>query len=190
MEKQIQEFYNTLKKFGYQIEFNANEKIQKGLNNEAIIKYVNRQAYSLSKNIDGLKELVEIISIPLNFPTKNDVANVAKLTLQNEEKIDSIQEQLDMLNHSLLELQTEKPSINNSPSEQDRTEARVALQSEEKIDSIHVQLEMLNQYLKEQKETPKVEETNDINQKQKWYQQIWQIYRLLYSYTNSDPRKD
>ncbi|MFE8701628.1 hypothetical protein ACFYKX_13575 [Cytobacillus sp. FJAT-54145] len=97
-EKQLQDLFDFLKKFGLKVEFDANTCIQNGLNKEDILKVLSKNAKLTAKVIEGLKELVENISIPLNFPTKDDVANVAKLTLQNEEKIDALEDQIQTLN--------------------------------------------------------------------------------------------
>lgn len=97
-EKQLQDLFDFLKKFGLKVEFDANTWIQNGLNKEDILKVLSKNAKLTAKAIENLKELVENISIPLNLPTKNDVANVAKLTLQNEEKIDALEDQIRALN--------------------------------------------------------------------------------------------
>ncbi len=119
MEKQLQELYNILKKLGFQMEFKLNENIQDSLNKKEILKYLHRHAHLLAPLIKGLKEWAETMSIPLNIPTKNDVANVAKLTKQNEEKLDSVDEQLKILNGYLKELISEDVPTYTPPSKKD-----------------------------------------------------------------------
>lgn len=104
MDKQVQDFYNMLKKLGFQTEFKLNENIQDSLNKKDILKLLHRRSHLAAPLVENLKELVETISVPLNIPTKNDVANVAKLTQQNEEKLDSVEEQLKILNKYLKQL--------------------------------------------------------------------------------------
>lgn len=100
----LQTVFGTIKKLGFQTEFKLNENIQQTLNKKELIKLLHKYAHIITPLFEGLKEIVETLSVPLNFPTKNDVANVAKLILQNEEKLDSIEEQLLILNQHLKEL--------------------------------------------------------------------------------------
>ncbi len=44
-----------------------------------------------------IKSLSEFVTLRLNLPTKDDVANIAKLNIQVEEKIDSLEEKFAML---------------------------------------------------------------------------------------------
>lgn len=60
--------------------------------------------------INGLKENTEVLSQQMNFPTKNDIANVAKLVTQIEEKVDSLEESILQL------LQTHHPSSESKKS--------------------------------------------------------------------------
>lgn len=103
-QEEFKDFYDALKKLGVLIEFKLNERIQDGLNKKEIIKFLHNHSHLVNKILKGLKELIETVSIPLNLPTKNDVANVAKLTIQNEEKLEEIEEQLKILNKYLREL--------------------------------------------------------------------------------------
>lgn len=103
-QNDMQQFYTTLKKLGFQTEYKLNEQIQNNLNKKEIVQLLHKHAHIITPLVQGLRELVETLSVPLNIPTKNDVANVAKLTLQNEEKLDSIEEQLIILNQYLKQL--------------------------------------------------------------------------------------
>lgn len=107
-QDEMQEFYNILKKLGLQMEQKANEGIQNSLNKKEIIKLLHRHSHIIAKIIEYVKEYLEVVSIPLNIPTKNDVANVAKLALQNEEKLDLIEEQLIILNQYLKQFISEE----------------------------------------------------------------------------------
>lgn len=106
----LEEFYKKLKKFGFEVELKINEEIFESLNKEDIMKFLHQNAHIVAPIVEGLQDFVETISIPLNFPTKNDVANVAQLTLQNEDKIDSVLEQLLTLNEYLKKLTSEEVS--------------------------------------------------------------------------------
>jgi hypothetical protein len=53
----------------------------------------------------NVKENVELLSFQYNFPTKNDVASLARLIIQLEEKMEGIEEQLTMVSRSLKQVQ-------------------------------------------------------------------------------------
>lgn len=89
--------YETLKKVGGALEHQLNEWIHTHINKKEIAQAASIQAQSLAHFILRFQECMETLSIPLNLPTKNDVANVAKLTLQVEEKLDGLEEQVAKL---------------------------------------------------------------------------------------------
>lgn len=126
----IEEIYHKLKKFGFEIEFKINEDILSSVNREDIMKFLHQNAHLVAPIIERLQDFVETISVPLNFPTKNDVTNVAKLTLQNEEKIDSVLEQLLTLNEYLKKLTSEENQSWSKPAPSN---------SEESIETVTVQ---------------------------------------------------
>ncbi|MEQ2526595.1 hypothetical protein WMO40_07770 [Bacillaceae bacterium CLA-AA-H227] len=98
-----QSFYEKLKRFGFLTELKLNEQIQNGLNRKEIIEFLNQFSFVYAEMLESLNKLVEMISGPLNFPTKNDVANIAKLAIQHEEKLNAIEEQLNSLNQFIRE---------------------------------------------------------------------------------------
>lgn len=124
-QSDLQPFYSTLKKLGFQTEMKLNEQIQGSLNRREIIQLLHKYAHTLAPLLEGLREMVEILSGPLNIPTKNDVANVAKLSIQNEEKLDSIEEQLLILNQHLKLLSEDVPTFKKTKvKEQTRQDQR------------------------------------------------------------------
>lgn len=98
-----QSFYEKLKRFGFLTELKLNEQIQNSLNRNEIIEFLNQFSFVYAEMLESLSNLVEMISGPLNFPTKNDVANIAKLAIQHEEKLNAIEEQLNSLNQFIRE---------------------------------------------------------------------------------------
>ncbi|MGX2959915.1 hypothetical protein JNUCC23_11750 [Peribacillus sp. JNUCC 23] len=102
--------YYELKKHGTNAERRINKKIQDSLNKKEIIElaslYSNQIAPQIKKNQDN----IEMLSVALNFPTKRDIANIAKMTVQLEEKLDKLDEtlaslfqnnpQINMANHT------------------------------------------------------------------------------------------
>ncbi|MFJ7975615.1 hypothetical protein ACIQZI_07810 [Peribacillus sp. NPDC096379] len=89
--------YYELKKHGTNAERRINKKIQDSLNKKEIIElaslYSNQIAPQIKKNQDN----IEMLSVALNFPTKRDIANIAKMTVQLEEKLDKLDETLASL---------------------------------------------------------------------------------------------
>ncbi|MFY4774552.1 hypothetical protein [Metabacillus sp. RGM 3146] len=94
MEQDPAEFYAWLKKTGFQLEGQMNQFIQDALNNEEIIKAANIGGQVLARLVAGLQDFIEDASIPMNFPTKNDVSRVGKLVVQSEDKLDLIEEEV------------------------------------------------------------------------------------------------
>lgn len=108
-----QEILNAVKKLGQKVELDLNNSIHDVLNQPSILKAVNYQSRLAAASISKLQKTVETLSIPFNFPTKNDVANTTKLFIQAEEKLDLLEEQVTQLNRSFEEL---KDTIAKSPS--------------------------------------------------------------------------
>jgi TolA-binding protein len=101
MSENHQEFYDDLKKIGFKLEQEINEWIKENMNHEKVIVGASVAGNFYSEMIKKLHEYTHFLSLHLNFPTKDDVANTAKLIIQAEEKIDNLEEQIDQLSHSL-----------------------------------------------------------------------------------------
>lgn len=65
-----------------------------------------------------IKSLSEFVTLRLNLPTKDDVANIAKLNIQVEEKIDLLEEKFAMLADRLQDM----PEAAGHPGESDSEE--------------------------------------------------------------------
>lgn len=78
-----------------------NDFIFQWSNNNETVRMANRGAAANSFYLDALKKNQEALSSVLNLPTKNDLANIASLTIQTEEKIESLEEQIWGLQDSL-----------------------------------------------------------------------------------------
>ncbi|WHY54558.1 hypothetical protein [Peribacillus simplex] len=90
-------FYKGLKLLGTQKEQQLNGKIKDLLNNRELIEAVSDNARLQIPRINRMQEASERMSIIMNYPTKKDVASVAKLVIQLEEKIDSLEELVSTL---------------------------------------------------------------------------------------------
>lgn len=71
-----------------------NDAIKSGLNKESVFHMAGLKSEFEAEKLRKLREQVEVLSLKYNFPTKNDVANIAKLLIQIEEKIDRFEGQL------------------------------------------------------------------------------------------------
>lgn len=87
-------FYEGLKLLGVQKEQELNQKLQNLLNNRELIETVSDNAQLQIPKINRMQEASERMSIIMNYPTKKDVASLAKLVIQLEEKIDRLEELL------------------------------------------------------------------------------------------------
>ncbi|PJN89702.1 hypothetical protein [Bacillus sp. mrc49] len=91
------DFYKGLKLLGSQKEQELNSRIQGLLNNRKLLESVSENAQLQVPKINRMQEASERMSIIMNYPTKKDVATVAKLVIQLEEKIDRLEEMLSSL---------------------------------------------------------------------------------------------
>lgn len=88
------DFYKGLKLLGTQKEQQLNDKIREAINNRSFIESISRNSQQQVPRINKMQEASERMSIIMNYPTKKDVANVAKLVIQLEEKVDKVEELL------------------------------------------------------------------------------------------------
>lgn len=95
------QFYEALKKRGHAFEQQINGTVQNLFNNDNLVRIASENTDLIANNIHSLQNYVEVLSTILLFPTKNDVANVAKLVLQTEEKVDKLEEHVFFLRESL-----------------------------------------------------------------------------------------
>jgi DNA repair exonuclease SbcCD ATPase subunit len=72
--------------------------------NSEFVKLSNRRMATHSRYMELLKNNQETMANLMNMPTKSDVKNVAKLTIQAEEKIDALEEQIWNLQDSFTEI--------------------------------------------------------------------------------------
>lgn len=84
-----------LKVKAIKIENEWNEAIKSGLNKESLFRIVGLESELEAEKLKKVREQVEVLSLKYNFPTKNDVANIAKLLIQIEDKIDRLEGQLE-----------------------------------------------------------------------------------------------
>ena len=95
------EFYKDLKKLAQGGESLLNEFIQKWLNQEELTRLVGNNSNMTGEIIKRLQKYQDLVTTALKIPTKDDIANVAKLVLQSEDKLELIEEQFKKLQNSL-----------------------------------------------------------------------------------------
>ncbi len=92
-EKQLNDFFNLL------------------TDNKEFVKRSNLGTELQSRYLEELKKNQEAIASLLNLPTKSDVTNIANLTLQAEEKMEALEEQIWTLQDSVKSQSKEIESI-------------------------------------------------------------------------------
>ncbi|MBO1511916.1 hypothetical protein [Metabacillus bambusae] len=95
------EFYKDLKKLAQGGESLLNEFIQKWLNQEELTRLVGKNSNMTGEIVKRLHKYQDLVTTALKIPTKDDIANIAKLVLQSEDKLDLIEEKFQKLQNSL-----------------------------------------------------------------------------------------
>lgn len=83
-----------VKHFGYRSEVKLNKWLHQLFEDDQMMKLIKQGAKNHRKGLKELREYMNVIALYLNVPTKEDVANVAKISKQIEEKVDAIEERL------------------------------------------------------------------------------------------------
>jgi tRNA U34 5-carboxymethylaminomethyl modifying GTPase MnmE/TrmE len=103
--------YETFKKLSEHWEKQANDIIHLWTNNKEFVKFTNVNSHSYARYLNLFKKNQELLATQLNLPTKDDLANVSKITLQTEEKLDALEEQIWSLSDSFNETNKEIESV-------------------------------------------------------------------------------
>lgn len=119
-----QQFFNTIAKSGFQVEQMVNRSIQKHLNKTNFVKSAAGNANGIARAMNTLQNTVETLSIPLNFPTKNDLANTNSLVVQSEEKIDHLEDRIIALTAAIRDLQSNLSTANQTQRARKRNGSR------------------------------------------------------------------
>jgi predicted RNase H-like nuclease (RuvC/YqgF family) len=103
--------YDSFKKYSEMWEKQINEFIYLWTDNHEFVKMANLGTDVQSRFLETFKKNQETFASVLNMPTKNDVANVANLTIQADEKIESLEEQIWALQDSVKSQSKEIESV-------------------------------------------------------------------------------
>jgi hypothetical protein len=93
--------YDSFKKYSELWEKQINDFIYLWTDNSEFLKMSKLGTEAHSRYLETLRKNQETMASLLNMPTKNDVANVANLTIQTEEKIEALEEQIWDLQESV-----------------------------------------------------------------------------------------
>lgn len=86
--------YDTFKKFSDQWEKQMNDMIHLWTNNREFVQFSRLNSDYQNRYAELMKKNQEVIANQLDLPTKKDLANIAKLSIQTDEKLDSLEEQI------------------------------------------------------------------------------------------------
>jgi hypothetical protein len=92
--------YNSVRQVSEMWEKGLNGLLFQSLDNNPLIQMTKVGIEANSRYIEMLKRNRELMANYMNLPTKNDVANAVKQTIQAEEKIDILEEQIWNLQES------------------------------------------------------------------------------------------
>ena len=86
--------FESLHKFSLLWEKQINDFLYFWTNNEDFVKVTNLGTEVHSRHLERFKRNQQAFASFLNLPTKNDVTNVAHLTIQTEERIEALEEEM------------------------------------------------------------------------------------------------
>ncbi|QOY36509.1 hypothetical protein AWH56_002145 [Anaerobacillus isosaccharinicus] len=92
--------FELLKMLGMKSEAKFRNCIHSILEDEDTINLVKKVLHRHLNSVNLLQKNTETIAQQLNLPTKKDVANIAKLSIQIEEKIDELEEKVQLLSEN------------------------------------------------------------------------------------------
>jgi hypothetical protein len=100
--------YDSFRRLSEMWEKGLNDILLTSIDNKELIRMTNLGVGMHSRYVQRLKRNQELMANMMNIPTKHDVANVAKLTVQAEEKVDTLQQQIWALQDSFAIANTEQ----------------------------------------------------------------------------------
>ncbi|PLS02845.1 polyhydroxyalkanoate biosynthesis repressor PhaR [Neobacillus cucumis] len=103
--------YESLHKLSLLWEKQINDFIFLLSNNKDYVKMSHRGTDLHSRYLESFKKNQEALASVLNLPTKTDITNVANLTLQTEEKMEALEEQIWDLQDSVKSQNKEIESV-------------------------------------------------------------------------------
>ncbi|MGD7023719.1 hypothetical protein ACQCVK_14050 [Rossellomorea vietnamensis] len=108
-EKIPSDLYEALRNAGFQLETQLNEYIHKYMNQKEFAAAASVFKKAHGRLMDLLQEFHETASPHIKSPTKQDVANIAQLVVQVEEKVDVLSDQVAELTETINKLNSGTP---------------------------------------------------------------------------------
>ncbi|MGD6804546.1 hypothetical protein FZC79_13905 [Rossellomorea vietnamensis] len=108
-EKIPSDLYEALRNAGFQLETQLNEYIHKYMNQKEFAAAASVFKKAHGRLMDLLQEFHETASPHIKSPTKQDVANIAQLVVQVEEKVDVLSDQVAELTETIKKLNSGTP---------------------------------------------------------------------------------
>ncbi|WP_053361619.1 hypothetical protein [Bacillus sp. FJAT-27251] len=94
MAKDKYDPYQSFRQMSELWEQQMNTLFQTATNNAEFVNFAKAGLESHAKYMEQLRKNQELMASVMNIPTKSDLKNVARLTIQAEEKIDALEEQI------------------------------------------------------------------------------------------------
>lgn len=111
MAKDKYDPYQSFRQMSELWEQQMNTLFQTATNNAEFVNFAKAGLESHAKYMEQLRKNQELMASFMNIPTKSDLKNVAKLTIQAEEKIDALEEQIWNLQDSFKAINQENMGL-------------------------------------------------------------------------------
>jgi hypothetical protein len=117
--------YDSFRQISEMLEKGLNGLLFQSINNNPLIQVTKLGIEANSRYIELLKRNRELMANYMNLPTKNDVANAVKQTMQAEEKIDILEEQIWNLQDSFSLATQEQNKVLGEREERARSSSQI-----------------------------------------------------------------
>jgi predicted CopG family antitoxin len=149
--------YDSIRQISEMWEKGLNGLLFQSINNNPLIQVTKLGIEANSRYIEMLKRNREMMATYMNLPTKNDVANAVKQTMQAEEKIDILEEQIWNLQDSFALATKEQNKALGEILEFTKhihSEWQTASQELAALSDMKNEFEVIKELLKKEKEEP------------------------------------
>ncbi|WP_052948872.1 hypothetical protein [Mesobacillus campisalis] len=111
MAKDKYDPYQSFRQMSELWEQQMNTLFQTATNNSEFVNFAKAGLESHAKYMEQLRKNQELMASVMNIPTKSDLKNIARLTIQAEEKIDALEEQIWNLQDSFKAINQENMGL-------------------------------------------------------------------------------
>ncbi|ERN51650.1 hypothetical protein M3689_15530 [Alkalihalophilus marmarensis] len=110
--------------FGKKLENKMNQQVKEWVESAESVEQMNAMLESHVQSLKKVRGYSELISQQLNIPSKDDVARVANLVIQVEEKIDRLEEKVDRLGEETKTLKKKSEGVSQREKTNKRNDSR------------------------------------------------------------------